>query len=315
MKFDKTVGRRTAALLIQRLTGLTIYMAVSGFLNINKLPGLTSHDVVARARRGLGIKKIGHAGTLDPLADGVLVLCLGSATRLSEYVMQSSKRYRARVHLGVVTDTYDAEGRILRQQDASHVTRADVEQALAHFWGEIEQVPPMYSAIKQGGRKLYELARAGEEVERPARRVTISALTVSEWQPPEFTLEVTCSAGTYIRSLAYDLGERLGVGAHLSGLTRTASGAFTLDQAVTLDMLLSSDIWLQYLIAPQAALADWPVVQLDAAALEHLRYGRAIPAAGAAAGLAFAYGPDGDLLAVVEGDGGLWRPHKVFLSE
>ncbi len=292
-------------------------MAVSGFLNINKPTGLTSHDVVARARRGLGIKKIGHAGTLDPLADGVLVLCLGSATRLSEYVMQSSKRYRARVRLGVVTDTYDAEGHILREQEAGHITHAEVEQALARFLGDIEQVPPMYSAIKQGGRKLYELARAGEEVERQPRRVTISSLIISAWQPPEVTLDVICSAGTYVRSLAYDLGERLGVGAHLSGLTRTASGGFTLDQAVPLDTLLEEaarDTWLQYVVTPPVALAGWPSVHLDAAALEHIRHGRAVPAAGAAAGLAFAYGPDGQLRAVVEGQGGLWRPHKVFLD-
>ncbi len=292
-------------------------MPVSGFLNVNKPTGLTSHDVVARARRSLGIKKIGHAGTLDPLADGVLVLCLGSATRLSEYVMQSSKRYRARVRLGMVTDTYDAEGRILREQAADHITRAEVEQALAYFLGDIEQVPPMYSAIKQGGRKLYEMARAGEEVERQARRVTISSLTISAWQPPELTLDVTCSAGTYVRSLAYDLGERLGVGAYLSGLTRTASGGFTLDQAVPLDVLLGEAAragWAQYVIAPAVALAGWPAIHLDAAALEHIRQGRAVPAPGVAVGLAFAYGPDGQLRAVVEGQGGLWRPHKVFLD-
>lgn len=290
-------------------------MAVSGFLNIHKPIGLTSHDVVARVRRALNIKKIGHAGTLDPLADGVLILCLSSATRLSEYVMQSTKRYRARVRLGIVTNTYDAEGQILRQQDAAFITRADVERALTDFLGDIQQIPPMYSAIKQGGRKLYELARAGEEVERQARPVTITALTISGWQPPEFTLDVTCSAGTYIRSLAFDLGESLGVGAHLSGLTRTASGAFTLDQAVPLDMLLSSDDWTQSIMTPRAALADWPSVTLDAAALEHLRHGRAVPAATAADGLAFVYGSDGALLAVVRGEAGLWRPHKVFLND
>lgn len=298
------------------LSKLLLAMTISGFLNINKPTGITSHDVVAKARRAFGIKKIGHAGTLDPLADGVLVLCLGSATRLSEYVMQSTKCYRARVRLGVVTDTYDAEGRVLRERNAAHITRDDVARALAGFIGEIEQVPPMYSAIKQGGRKLYELARAGEEVERRPRRVRIDALAIMDWSSPLFTLDVTCSAGTYIRSLAYDLGERLGVGAHLAGLTRTASGTFTLNRAVALDTLLSSDDRTQYIIAPQAALADWPTVRLDTAAVEHVRHGRAISADDdGRSGLAFAYSPDGELVAIVQKDGGLWRPHKVFLNE
>ncbi|MBI5670433.1 MAG: tRNA pseudouridine(55) synthase TruB [Chloroflexi bacterium] len=288
---------------------------MSGFLNINKPTSMTSHDVVAKVRRACGIKKIGHAGTLDPLADGVLVLCVGSATRLSEYVMQSTKSYRARVRLGVVTDTYDAEGRVLRECDAAHITRDAVERALTDFIGEIEQVPPMYSAIKQGGRKLYELARAGEEVERQPRRVRIDGLALTDWSPPLFTLNVTCSAGTYIRSLAYDLGERLGVGAHLAGLTRTASGTFTLERAVALDTLLASADWTQHLIAPPAALADWPTVRLDAAAVAHIRHGRAIPAASGRGGLAFAYGPEDELVAIVQKDGSLWRPHKVFLNE
>lgn len=290
-------------------------MTISGFLNINKPTSMTSHDVVAKVRRACGIKKIGHAGTLDPLADGVLVLCVGSATRLSEYVMQSTKSYRARVRLGVVTDTYDAEGRVLRECDAAHITRDAVERALTDFIGEIEQVPPMYSAIKQGGRKLYELARAGEEVERQPRRVRIDGLALTDWSPPLFTLNVTCSAGTYIRSLAYDLGERLGVGAHLAGLTRTASGTFTLERAVALDTLLASADWTQHLIAPPAALADWPTVRLDAAAVAHIRHGRAIPAASGRGGLAFAYGPEDELVAIVQKDGSLWRPHKVFLNE
>ncbi|NDJ61826.1 MAG: tRNA pseudouridine(55) synthase TruB, partial [Chloroflexi bacterium] len=197
-----------------------------GFLNIDKPLGWTSHDVVAKLRRGLQIKKIGHAGTLDPLATGVLVICLGAATRLSEYVMDTTKRYRAVVHLGVTTDTYDAEGEITAQRPSDHLSEADVRDALGAFVGALEQVPPMYSAIKQGGRKLYDLARAGEVVERPPRPVHIHALEVVAWQPPQVTLDVTCSPGTYIRSLAYDLGAALGVGAHLAGLMRTASGSF-----------------------------------------------------------------------------------------
>jgi tRNA pseudouridine55 synthase len=289
-------------------------MTVSGFLNINKPPGLTSHDVVARLRRGLGIKKIGHAGTLDPLADGVLVLCLGSATRLSEYVMASVKCYRARVRLGIITDTYDAEGRVLQERDAAAVQREDVERVLPAFLGEIAQIPPMYSAVKQGGRKLYELARAGQEVERAARTVRIETLVFTDWSPPFFTLDVTCSAGTYIRSLVYDLGEVLGVGAHLAGLTRTASGVFTLEKSLTLETLLDSTDWQRRLISPQEALAGWPSVRLDEVQLEHIRHGRAVSSSEPIAGdFAFAYGPDGSLAAAVQKDGGLWRPRKVFL--
>ncbi len=288
-------------------------MAILGFLNVHKPCGMTSHDVVARARRKFDVKKIGHAGTLDPMADGVLVLCLGAATRLSEYVMQSTKHYQARVRLGVTTDTYDAEGQPVRERDAGHIQHEDVERLLPVFLGDIEQIPPMYSAIKQGGRKLYELARAGKEIERQPRRVRIDALVITDWSPPQFTLDVTCSAGTYIRSLAYDLGERLGVGAHLSGLTRTASGVFRLENAVPLDTLLECVTWQEYLIAPQKAMADWPAVQLSAADEVHVRHGSAIPADDATdKTLAFAYGVDGGLLAILERDSSLWRPHKVF---
>jgi tRNA pseudouridine55 synthase len=285
-----------------------------GFLNINKPLGLTSHDVVARVRRGLKIKKAGHAGTLDPLATGVLVLCLGAATRLSEYVMHTTKRYRAQIHLGVTTTTYDAEGEITGQRDASGLTRTDVERALAQFQGEIEQLPPMYSAIKQGGRKLYDIARAGEEVERQPRRIEIMVLDIVDWSPPQVTVEVTCSAGTYIRSLAYDLGEALGVGAHLSGLVRTASGSFTLADSVALDALLESPDWANHLVPPAAALVHLPVIQFDPTALDHLTHGRPVPDPLAEAGLlAQAYNANGDLLAIVEGDGQHWRPHKVFV--
>jgi tRNA pseudouridine55 synthase len=247
------------------------------------------------------------------MATGVLVICLGSATRLSEYVMDSPKRYRARVHLGITTDTYDADGTITQTRDCAHLQRADVETALRQFTGDIQQIPPMYSAIKQGGRKLYDLARAGEMVEREARSVRIDSLTLSHWQTPEFTLEVSCSAGTYIRSLAHDLGELLGVGAHLTALTRLASGVFQLDEAVSLDRLLETGDWQSYLITPQRALADRPAVYLNTDEIERLRRGQTIPRT-ADDGLAFAYGPDGTLVAVVESDAGLWKPHKVFLS-
>ncbi len=285
---------------------------ISGFLNINKPLNMTSHDVVAKIRRTLKIKKVGHAGTLDPLATGVLIICVGGATRLSEYVMHATKRYRAQVHLGVTTDTYDAEGAVLQQQDASHIQRSDVEAKCARFLGNIEQMPPMYSAIKQGGEKLYDLARAGQTVERTLRPVRIDSLEIVDWSPPEFTLDVACSAGTYIRSLAFDLGEALGVGAYLSGLSRVASGTFKLENAITLETLFAAENWYPYLITPQAALTDWPTIQLSAAAAEHILHGRPIEAAQTDSELSFAYDPNGQLLAILRADSGLWRPHKVF---
>jgi tRNA pseudouridine55 synthase len=285
---------------------------IAGFLNINKPLNMTSHDVVAKIRRTLKVKKVGHAGTLDPLATGVLIICVGSATRLSEYVMHATKRYRAQVHLGVTTNTYDAEGEILQQRDASHIQRAAVEAKLAMFLGNIEQMPPMYSAIKQGGQKLYDLARAGQTVERELRPVRIDSIEIEDWSPPEFRLDVVCSAGTYIRSLAFDLGEALGVGAYLSGLSRVASGAFQLENAVTLETLFAAEDWYQYLITPQAGITDWPTVQLSADETDHILHGRSIPSAQPISELAFAYNPSGQLIAILRADAGLWRPHKVF---
>jgi tRNA pseudouridine55 synthase len=282
-----------------------------GFLNVDKPLGMTSHDVVAKVRRAAGIKKIGHAGTLDPLATGVLILCVGGATRLSDYIMHGTKRYRAQVRLGQVTDTYDAEGEVVQERDASQVTQADVENAMQRFLGEIEQVPPMYSAIKQGGKKLYELARAGKTVEREARKVRIDALEIADWQPPEFTLDVTCSAGTYIRSLAFDVGEALGVGAHLAGLVRTASGVFTLENAVPLDTLLSDPA--AYLVPPRTALAEYPAWVVDAADEAELAHGRSIVGALADGTIAMAYRVDERLVAIVRADDGRLKPDKVFL--
>ncbi len=282
-----------------------------GFLNVDKPVGVTSHDVVAQVRRAFGLKKLGHAGTLDPLAGGVLVLCVGGATRLSEYAMHGTKQYRARVRLGVTTTTYDAEGEIVRECDATQITRTQVEQALPEFIGRIDQVPPIYSAIKKDGRKLYDLARAGQTVELEARSVQIDSLMVTEWQPPEFTLEVICSAGTYVRSLAYDLGETLGVGAHLAGLTRTASGAFLLDKSVRLTALLVSDL-AEWLIPASVALANYPTVTLDQVAEDEIRHGRRIPGNFAADATIMAYSSDGRLIAVLQAADGYLNPHKVF---
>ena len=289
-------------------------MSAFGFLNIDKPAGMTSHDVVALLRRELHLRKLGHAGTLDPMATGVLVLCVGPATRLSEYAMRSVKRYRAIVLAGVSTESYDAEGQVTEERDASALTRAKVEAALAKFRGEIEQLPPMYSAVKQGGRKLYELARAGQTVERKPRRVCVQELSLVDWSPPQFTLELACSAGTYVRSLAHDLGTALGTGAHLTALTRRASGIFRLEDAHTPEQVLAAPEWQRLLVSPGEALPQLPPVQPDAAMRALLLQGRAIPcgAGDPDVTLAQAQGPGGALLAIVEQDGAVWRPRKVF---
>lgn len=290
-----------------------------GFLNIDKPTGMTSHDVVARLRRGLKLKKVGHAGTLDPMATGVLIVCLGAATRLSEYVMGHRKRYRAVVHVGVETDTYDAEGEITRQVDASGLTPEQVEACLPQFVGDLQQIPPAYSAIKQSGRKLYELARAGQTVELQPRPVSIHAIEMVDWTLPTFTLEVECSAGTYIRSLAFDLGRALGIGAHLAGLVRLSSGAFKQSDAVTLDQMLASPDWVKYLVDPQQALADWPHVDLDSAEEREILFGRRILQRSAFEDeqLVLAYSHlRNQLIAILQAHDGWLLPHKVFsLSE
>ena len=210
---------------------------ITGILNIDKPQGLTSHDVVARTRRLADQRRIGHAGTLDPMATGVLVVCLGRATRIVEYVTAGLKAYRARVRFGETTDTWDADGEVVKREVVGDLTLAAIEGALPQFRGRIEQVPPMYSALKHEGVPLYRLAREGVTIARKPRAVEVYDLEVREWQRPILELDVRCSKGTYVRALAHDLGQALGVGAHLSGLIRTAVGPFRLCDAVELDTL------------------------------------------------------------------------------
>jgi tRNA pseudouridine55 synthase len=284
-----------------------------GFLNINKPLGITSHDAVSKVRRVFGIKKVGHAGTLDPLATGVLILCVGKATRLSEYVMHQTKAYLATVKLGITTTTYDAEGDIVDERDASAISSSDVESILPQFTGDIQQYPPMYSAIKQGGKKLYELAREGKTVERKPRSIHIGSLNVMNWHPPEFVLDVTCSSGTYIRSLAYDMGDVLGVGAHLSGLVRTSSGQFSLKNAITLEALQNSENPAMHLISPHTALTGYPTVVLNKDDIVEISHGRqTIHATPPNDELTFAYSTEDKFIAILKARHGKWYPHKVF---
>ncbi|MBC7234307.1 MAG: tRNA pseudouridine(55) synthase TruB, partial [Chloroflexi bacterium] len=251
-----------------------------GVLNIDKPQGLTSHDVVARVRRLTGQRRVGHAGTLDPSATGVLILCVGRATRILEYLTEGTKRYRATIRFGLVTDTWDATGRPVAQGDWHGLTLEALEKALERFRGHIEQVPPLYSALKHKGQPLYRLARRGIEVERPSRAVDIYALHVVSWHPPDLTLEIECSKGTYIRSLAHDLGQTLGPGAHLAALTRLAVGRFTLGDAVPLALFEEAarqGRWQEYLIPLREALGHLPMVMVDAEQAKRIVHGRAVP--------------------------------------
>jgi tRNA pseudouridine55 synthase len=232
-----------------------------GILIIDKPSGLTSHDVVNRVRRATKIRQVGHAGTLDPMATGVLVVCLGQATRISEYLLGHDKAYRATIRLGVETNTYDADGEISATHEVD-VDRAGVELALAQFVGEVQQIPPMYAAIKRDGQKLYELARQGIEIEREARSVIVHSIELRGYQAPDVTIDVRCSAGTYIRAIAHDLGTALGTGGHLIDLRRTAAGPFTIDQTISLEAFETAareGQWATLLRPIDEALSDWPL--------------------------------------------------------
>jgi tRNA pseudouridine55 synthase len=286
---------------------------------------MTSHDVVARVRKLLGQKRVGHTGTLDPLATGVLPICVGQATRVAEYLSEGGKAYRATIRFGVETTTYDAEGEMVREAPVA-LRREEIEAALPEFLGEQEQIPPVYSAIKRDGKPLYALARAGENVQSEPRRVRIDALNIASWNAPDLTLDVECGKGTYIRSLAFDLGRRLGPGAYLAGLVRTRSGPFTLDQSVTLEELevaLAGDGWRALRHPADEALGDWDAVTLDDEGERRLRNGQApsLPPESITVGTAEseplrAYASDGRFLGILRWDAGasIWRPHKVFAS-
>lgn len=287
-----------------------------GLLNINKPSGMTSHDVVNAVRRITGIRQVGHTGTLDPLATGVLVVLVGPATRLAQYLSGVDKTYTAVVRLGETTSTYDAEGEILLRRPVT-VGCADIEVALAAYRGPLLQTPPMVSAVKVGGKPLYKLARKGQEIERQPRQVTIHALTLDACALPEFTLTITCSAGTYIRSLAHDLGEQLGCGAHLAALTRTATGRFDLAQSVTLEQLRAlaeADRLAEALLPPDMAVMALPEITLTPAMESAVRYGQSIelPDMPAAAEVR-AHAADGHLVAVlIPLEDGRWRPTLVL---
>jgi tRNA pseudouridine55 synthase len=276
----------------------------AGFLLVDKPSGWTSHDVVDAARRWLGTRRVGHLGTLDPLATGVLPLAIRAATKLSPYITDDRKSYIGSIEFGVETDTLDAEGQVLRRHEGALPERDAIELALVGFRGEIEQVPPMYSAVKRAGVPLHRLARAGKQVERAPKKVRIDRVELIAYQAPIADLEVDCSSGTYVRTLADDLGRLLGCGAHLRNLRRLRSGPFALGQAKTPEQLADAAATGkidQYLIPAVAALG-LEIVQLGQEEARRVEHGCEVgaPARLAAGGRVAALEPGGELLAVME---------------
>jgi len=277
---------------------------IDGALLLDKPLGLSSNAALQKAKRILGAAKAGHAGTLDPLASGLLVLLFGEATKFAGTLLDSDKEYVATLKLGERTATGDAEGEVLERRP---VRIDELAAVLERFRGEIEQVPPMHSALKHKGTPLYRLARRGEAVDRPARRVRILELETLELQAPRVVLRVLCSKGTYIRVLAQDIGEALGCGAHLAALRRTGSGRFRVEDAVTLERVDSSSV-----LSLPALLEGLPHATLDAAQEARLRQGQALQISGLHAGLCVALRPDGAVIGLGSADGaGRLKPVRL----
>lgn len=236
---------------------------MNGVINIYKNTGMTSFDVVAMVRRVAKMKKVGHTGTLDPAASGVLPVCLGKATKIIDYIMENKKVYRVNLKLGMVTDTYDLEGEVLREEDASHITKDEILNCINSFVGTIDQVPPMYSALKQNGVRLYELARQGIEVHREARKITIYSIeNIKIESNDNIQMDVCCSKGTYIRSLCYDIGEKLNVGATMTALERIQNGPFTKEEAINIEDL-TEELLEKHIISIEKALDSFEKITVN----------------------------------------------------
>lgn len=296
---------------------------VDGILNLNKPLDITSMDAVRTLKRISQVKRVGHAGTLDPIATGVLPICFGQATRLMEYLVDGRKVYRAEFTMGASTDTYDAHGQVVLEGDWATINEESVQNLFPRFLGTIDQKPPMYSALKHEGKRLYQLARAGVEVDRPAREVIVHRLDLLQWQPPRFTIEVECGRGFYMRTLAQDMGEALGCGAHLSALARLQAGPFSVEHATTLEQFeaAASDhqSWEPLLDPPDSALLHLEGIVATRSAERRLRDGQSVT-------MAFdptkvnhleprrVYDEDGRFVGIARLDRSTsqWRPEKLF---
>lgn len=296
-----------------------------GVLVIDKPAGPTSFDVVRRVRRALGAEKAGHAGTLDPAATGVLAICVDDAVKLQQWLAGGDKAYQATVAFGAATDTQDAEGEVTERGDASGVRADDVRAALARFTGEIDQVPPMFSAVRVGGRRLHEAARAGEEVDRAPRRVTVHAIVLDGLEPPgpdglvRGRLSIRCGKGTYVRTLAADLGRALGVPAHLAALRRTEASGFRIAAAIPLEQAealarTDREALRARLVPPAEALGFLPAVTVDRGEARALAQGKVLRRDAPAGELVRALGPGGALVAVCAASPAGLKPVRVFVT-
>jgi tRNA pseudouridine55 synthase len=295
-------------------------MGIDGILIINKPEGKTSFSVVARLKRLSGEKRVGHAGTLDPIATGVLPICFGQATRITQFITNSSKTYLAQIELGVTTDTFDRQGKTVERKDPGGITVTHIKQALTAFTGTINQVPPAFSAVKQGGRRCYEMARAGVPIKLKSRRVEITKLELINYQQPLVEINIDCSKGTYIRSLANDLGQHLGCGAHLRNLTRLRCGPFSIRDALSLDQVedaFGKDAWKNLIHPVDSPLWNWRAIIVGRKNELDIRNGRPLPADEIrpfSEEYCRAYDLNGNFLAVLHfiPERRQWHPEKVF---
>jgi len=308
---------------------------MDGILNINKPRGRTSFSIVATVKRLSGEQRVGHAGTLDPAATGVLPVCLGQGTRVIQFLVDTTKVYRAEIQLGVATDTYDASGKITQIGDHSGISRKQLESALTSYCGLIEQTPPMYSAVKYQGKPLYQLARAGIKVERKSRPTEIHNLQLIDWQPPIFTIEVVCGKGTYIRSLAHDLGQSLGCGANLKSLVRRRCGPFDIKNAISLPQLEDAfhyGYWHYFVYPIDTMLSHWSAMVVSNTTRTAIRNGCPLSSENRIREAGYleqhplvstpgenrcrVYAFDGCFLGVLRfnPERGQWQPEKVFCS-
>ena len=295
-------------------------MRIDGILNVNKPEGKTSFAVVAWLRRVAGQKRVGHTGTLDPIATGVLPICFGQATRVIQFLTDSSKTYLAEVELGTATDTFDREGKVTLRGDPRAVTVAQIEEALTAFQGTIKQAPPVHSALKHHGRRYYELARAGTPIKPKPRQVEITALELIDCQSPVITIKVECGRGTYIRSLAHDLGQYLGCCAYLKNLTRLRCGPFRIEDALPPSQIedgLQKGTWNELFHPVDSPLLTWRAAIVDETNELAIRNGRLLPLGEERSPpeeYCRAYNPDGHFIAVLRfiSEKKLWHPEKVF---
>lgn len=303
------------------MDNFTLPLALNGLVNINKPEGITSMQVVRRLKRASKQKKVGHGGTLDPIASGVLVICFGQATRVMDDIINGPKSYRTTIKLGVSTDTYDAEGTVLAEKEIPKMSDEFLENTLSNFVGSIEQIPPMYSALKKNGARLYELARRGIEVQRDPRLVNVQSITIVGWDNPYLTIDIDCGRGFYVRSLAHDIGESLICGGHMNSLVRTRSGPFYIQDAMSLNdaenFLVDGNY--QMIQSPDLALHTLDAITLKPELVSLALTGRSFPIKStqklyANQARCRVYTEAGKFIGILRFDEehDLWHPHKIF---